>query len=869
MQNTPIAPIKALAPPQAVSYSYDGTVPTISTATYSGSAITLTMSESVAVSGTKTGGDFTITGGGDPTVSSYAISGSTITLTLGAAIPSGSTVTLAYAKNGTEANRITDTAGNELAAVTAQSVTGKSISVSTVSDDDYINDAEDENALTISGTSSGLTSGTTITVGVDGSGTDISGKTGTTDSDGDWSVSLTSDEVKALDASTPDADGEELTITATSTGASSGTRTVTYDPTAPGISTVAASGTTLTVTMDESVYAATVPDNGDFTITGGGAPTISNITGLPTTVAAADTSFTLTISSTLTAPPTIAYDQNSADAKIIKDKAGNKLADVSGKAVSGVVRAPTGLDLAAADDTGVNTDNITKNTSDLTITGCAKADSTVTLLKNGSAFSPAETDTADGATCTNGTDTAGKGWSIDIDLTASATPYAITATATSGGTTSVASAALDITVDTTVPVATYTTSTTGGVSDGTDTILNANDTVSVTLSLSEEVGSTAPVVQYKNDATDLGSAITAVRDGTLAVSLSDATGDTGSTTDALDFGAPSSVLTRETVTGGGYVYKVNAAHDSLYVAVSGDAGTGVALVGRSHSAKPTSGSQIHTIGTQLFSVGSHGANATVFGSKRLTNVAAGTYLWFYPSDVNASRTVTNREMTVVTGVSADRVTNFSSGTLSVYDSANSNDPIDFGPVSAAGVAREGLGSGYVYKTTRAFRRLSVGTSGLFTYGSGSRLYKARTAATKPTTTNLTTHGTELWSRPNTSNSQTISGAAILSDIPSGTYIWFYPTATNSIRNRVLELRGVDAVSNNPIFTATHTVGASETVATGDLKYDITNEASVTDVAGNAVAAKAATTISNTAIDTTAPTISSVCLFRDHPDGDDE
>ena len=136
-------------------------------------------------------------------------------------------------------------------------------------------------------------------------------------------------------------------------------------------------------------------------------------------------------------------------------------------------------------------------------------------------------------------------------------------------------------------------------------------------------------------------------------------------------------------------------------------------------------------------------------------------------------------------------------------------------------------------------------------------YKARTAATKPTTTNLTTHGTELWSRPNTSNSQTISGAAILSDIPSGTYIWFYPTASNSIRNRVLELRGVDAVSNNPIFTATHTVGASETVATGDLKYDITNEASVTDVAGNAVAAKAATTISNTAIDTTAPTISSV------------
>ena len=81
------------------SFIYDQTLPTISSAVYSGSTITLTMSESVAVSGTKTGADFTVTGGGAPTVSSYTISGSAVTLTLDAAIPDGSTVTLAYAQN--------------------------------------------------------------------------------------------------------------------------------------------------------------------------------------------------------------------------------------------------------------------------------------------------------------------------------------------------------------------------------------------------------------------------------------------------------------------------------------------------------------------------------------------------------------------------------------------------------------------------------------------------------------------------------------------------------------------------------------------------------------------------------------------------
>ena len=154
------------------SFVYDQTLPTIASAAYRGSTIILVMSENVAVSGTKTGADFTVTGGGAPTVSSYAISGSAISLTLDAAIPGGSTVTLAYAQNATAANRIKDIAGNDLAAVSSQSVSEKSVSVSAVSTDDFINATEDNSAVLIAGTSAGLVNGTTVTVTVDDSDAD-------------------------------------------------------------------------------------------------------------------------------------------------------------------------------------------------------------------------------------------------------------------------------------------------------------------------------------------------------------------------------------------------------------------------------------------------------------------------------------------------------------------------------------------------------------------------------------------------------------------------------------------------------------------------------------------------------------------------
>ena len=137
--------------------------------------------------------------------------------------------------------------------------------------------------------------------------------------------------------------------------------------------------------------------------------------------------------------------------------------------------APTGLELAASDDTGSSdTDNLTNRTTGLTVSGCAESGATVELLKDGASFSTKVTDAADtaDASCTGGT----RRFSADINLDAQAGAYAITAKATdAAGNTSVASGALDITVETTAPTVTpsiggtLTARTVKGVDDDSGT----------------------------------------------------------------------------------------------------------------------------------------------------------------------------------------------------------------------------------------------------------------------------------------------------------------------------------------------------------------------------------------------------------------
>ncbi|MEO0247772.1 MAG: Ig-like domain-containing protein [candidate division WOR-3 bacterium] len=130
----------------------------------------------------------------------------------------------------------------------------------------------------------------------------------------------------------------------------------------------------------------------------------------------------------------------------IKDAAGNTLANtsftvpnLSGVKVDSIVpAAPSSLDLVAEDDTGAsNSDKITKNTSELTITGNAEAGSTVKLYKGDTEL---------------GSGTAGNDGKFSIDITLSEGTHQIVAKAIDeAGNVSEASGALTITVDTTAP----------------------------------------------------------------------------------------------------------------------------------------------------------------------------------------------------------------------------------------------------------------------------------------------------------------------------------------------------------------------------------------------------------------------------------
>ena len=554
----------------SVSYTYDGTAPSFSSAAYSGSMIAVTMSESVYASTSPVATDFNVTVGGSAgTISLVTVqntvnlASNTILLFLSSSITSGSAVKVWYTK-GT--NTVTDLAGNVLeslaqgSALTASEQ--KSITISDVADDNSINATEDDSAVLIAGTSTGLTTGTQVTIDIDD---DDPGSianesfTVSTDSSGAWttaSTDLTSTKVQNLSEGT-------LTVSVSATGVTAVTKTVTYDRTTPTVTasvggtdtnrTVSASdndsGTTTMkykVITSGTTCGATAMSSGTTSYTESASVTIgaehngskvcfSSADAAGNTGYAATSALTITLG-ILAAPTvvfspvnggyaagnvnvTIDFDEsiysdstcntslNNTTAESITDlrevnSGGTAIAhvatydaathtitlnpdsDISNNVVvyvgltnawyydesgtctrgnAGTVSftvdaaapsAPTGLDLAADDDTGLsNTDNVTKNTTGLDISGCAEADSTVEIFKDGASFSTPVTDVADttDTACTGGT----KKFSASISLGASAAAYSITAKATdSANNTSAASTALSITVDGTVPTVT-------------------------------------------------------------------------------------------------------------------------------------------------------------------------------------------------------------------------------------------------------------------------------------------------------------------------------------------------------------------------------------------------------------------------------
>ena len=146
--------------PTTTTWTKDTTAPTISSGYYNGTAVVLTMSEPVY--GALTAGNFKVDDDGTELTatavamaSSASAASATVTLTMPSAIVDGSTVKAFYTQ-GT--NRVKDAAGNDLATLAkASGVTliGKSVTISAVATDDYINATEDNSAVLIAGTSVG------------------------------------------------------------------------------------------------------------------------------------------------------------------------------------------------------------------------------------------------------------------------------------------------------------------------------------------------------------------------------------------------------------------------------------------------------------------------------------------------------------------------------------------------------------------------------------------------------------------------------------------------------------------------------------------------------------------------------------------
>ena len=165
------------------------------------------------------------------------------------------------------------------------------------------------------------------------------------------------------------------------------------------------------------------------------------------------------------------------------------------------------LDLDAADDTGLsNTDNITKNTSGLSVSGTLSADPStgdyIQLYNNGTTIASATDSTFTG--------TPARDWSIDIALANSTTPHPITAKVTDkAGNAGTATVALNITVDTT---ATTGTTTAPDLNAADDTGLSNTDNItSQTTGLTFTGTVASPVagdyVQLYNGGTEITDAV--------------------------------------------------------------------------------------------------------------------------------------------------------------------------------------------------------------------------------------------------------------------------------------------------------------------------------------------------------------------------
>ena len=129
---------------------------------------------------------------------------------------------------------------------------------------------------------------------------------------------------------------------------------------------------------------------------------------------------------------------------------------------------------------------------------------------------------------------------------------------------------------------------------------------------------------------------------------------------------------------------------------------------------------------------------------------------------------------------------YDGGVLNAAESAGTDDAIDLGtPTAIVGVERETLGNGYVYKVTRDFSSVRVRVDAHALLGATGQTLLGRWATSKPTTSNLSTHGTQFVGGEQGNDGNWALDYTFSSGLDIGSYFWVYPHVTRDISARRL------------------------------------------------------------------------------------
>ena len=129
------------------------------------------------------------------------------------------------------------------------------------------------------------------------------------------------------------------------------------------------------------------------------------------------------------------------------------------------------------------------------------------------------------------------------------------------------------------------------------------------------------------------------------------------------------------------------------------------------------------------------------------------------------------------------------------------------------MVRESLGSGYVYKLTKAVDELWIRASGTI---SGGGTVVAHWHTSKPTTAQVATLGTQIFS-VNTAETFWQDGWVV--NLPANGYIWFYTTESETLTKRRLQLDFTDNTAQPPQVNDSGTRRTSETVGVSNNVVD--------------------------------------------------